>query len=42
MSDDSDYDGESEEMDVYKRKCEWLTERCEVLQQVSEFLKKSI
>ncbi|KAL7286542.1 hypothetical protein TKK_0019170 [Trichogramma kaykai] len=36
MSDDSEYDGEPEEIDVYKRKYELLAERCEVIQQENE------
>ncbi|OXU23882.1 non-histone protein 10 [Nasonia vitripennis] len=38
MSDDSDYDAEQEEIDVYKRKYQLLAERCEVLQQDNERL----
>ncbi|XP_012255138.1 non-histone protein 10 isoform X2 [Athalia rosae] len=38
MSDESDYDVETEEFDVYKRKYQLLLERCEILQQDNERL----
>lgn len=34
MSDESEYDVEPEEFDIYKRKYQLLLDRCEVLQQV--------
>lgn len=34
MSDESDYEMETEQYDVYKRKYQLLLERCEILQQV--------
>lgn len=34
MSDESEYDVEPEEFDIYKRKYQFLLDRCEVLQQV--------
>lgn len=34
MSDESEYDVEPEELDIYKRKYQLLLERCEILQQV--------
>jgi len=34
MSDESEYDPEPEEFDIYKRKYQLLLERCEILQQV--------
>jgi len=34
MSDESEYDVEPEEFDIYKRKYQLLLERCEILQQV--------
>lgn len=34
MSDESEYDVEPEELDIYKKKYQLLLERCEVLQQV--------
>lgn len=39
MSDESEYDVEPEEFDIYKRKYQLLLERCDILQQVnSHFL----
>lgn len=38
MSDESEYDVEPEELDVYKKKYQLLLERCEVLQQVKSLL----
>lgn len=35
ISDESEYDAEPEEFDVYKKKYQLLLDRCEVLQQVS-------
>lgn len=34
MSDESEYDVEPEELDIYKRKYQLLLEKCEILQQV--------
>lgn len=34
MSDESEYDVEPEEFDIYKQKYQLLLDRCEVLQQV--------
>lgn len=34
MSDESEYDPEPEEFDIYKRKYQLLLEKCEILQQV--------
>jgi hypothetical protein len=34
MSDESEYDVEPEELDIYKKKYQLLLERCEILQQV--------
>ncbi|XP_035743044.1 non-histone protein 10-like isoform X2 [Vespa mandarinia] len=36
MSDESEYDAEPEEFDVYKRKYQLLLDRCEILQQENE------
>lgn len=38
MSDESEYDAEPEEFDVYKRKYQLLLDRCEILQQENERL----
>ncbi|KYM79641.1 Non-histone protein 10 [Atta colombica] len=38
MSDDSEYDVEPEEVDIYKKKYQLLLDRCEVLQQENERL----
>ncbi|XP_014487234.1 PREDICTED: high mobility group B protein 6 isoform X2 [Dinoponera quadriceps] len=38
MSDESEYDVEPEEFDIYKRKYQLLLERCEILQQENERL----
>ncbi|XP_036138429.1 TCF3 fusion partner isoform X4 [Monomorium pharaonis] len=38
MSDESEYDMEPEELDIYKRKYQLLLERCEILQQENERL----
>lgn len=38
MSDESEYDVEAEEFDIYKRKYQLLLDRCEVLQQENERL----
>lgn len=38
MSDESEYDVETEEFDIYKRKYQLLLDRCEVLQQENERL----
>lgn len=34
MSDESEYDVEPEEFDIYKKKYQLLLDRCEILQQV--------
>jgi len=41
MSDESEYDVEPEEFDIYKRKYQLLLERCEILQQVKSLLKRN-
>lgn len=38
MSDESEYDVEPEELDIYKRKYQLLLERCELLQQVKSLV----
>lgn len=41
MSDDSDYEVEQEQFDLYKKKYQLLLDRCEILQQVCQYLSKS-